>query len=132
MSFFNKLIQLYNPFLNGGTAVVNIITPIFAVISFFVPYEAYFEVPIKISYRYLIGVIIIIIAIIWLYINYSKLDPSLICGSEGKISDSKACILMEPSKKLEYGNLVSFYHKDLFKYDPFYRDWRSNIYTRRI
>ena len=36
----------------------------------------------------------------------------MICGAEGKILGSKACILMGKSKKFEYGNLVSFYFKN--------------------
>lgn len=109
MSNLNKFIQLYNPF-NGKMAIINLIAPIFAVISFFLPYEVYIKV--DISARYLIGIIIIILAIIWLYLSYLNLNPSLICGSVGKMSYSKACVLMEHSKEFEYGNLVSFYHRN--------------------
>jgi hypothetical protein len=54
MSNFNKILKLYNP-LNGEKAIVNIITPILAIISFFVPYESYIQIPINISARNLIG-----------------------------------------------------------------------------
>ena len=72
MSNLNKLKQSFKPFSGKGRTVFKITASIFAVISFFVPYEGYIDVPIKIPIRYLIGFIVLIIVIIWVYIDNSK------------------------------------------------------------